>query len=151
MPHRVDIVITTNNGAPLDLDLYQACKGMETASQITRDGGIIIIASLCNDGVGPKAFHELHASVRTPKEVLQAIMRQQPVGVQWENQFLARIQMKNDIYLVSSLKDNIVKDMMITPIRIIEEGLAKAFQVLGSNAEVAVIPEGPLVLPLLGA
>jgi len=147
--HKVDITITTNSGAPLDLDLYQSCKGIDTAAQITRDGGIIIIAAACVTGVGPEAFQELHASVRSPKEVLQKIKREEPIGVQWENQILARTQLKNDIYLVSGLEDSVVKDMMMTPIRSIEEGLAKAFKVLGNDAEIAVIPEGPLVLPLL--
>ena len=147
--HKVDIAITTNSGAPLDLDFYQTCKGIDTASQITRDGGIIIIASSCCAGVGPEEFRALHASVSSPKEVLQKIRRLEPIGVQWENQILARAQLKNDIYLVSGLEDSVVKDMMITPIRTIEEGLEKAFKVLGNDAEVAVIPEGPLVLPLL--
>jgi len=147
--HKVDITITTNSGAPLDLDFYQTCKGIDTASQITRDGGIIIIASSCSAGVGPEEFRALHAAVSSPKEVLQKIRRAEPIGVQWENQILARTQMKNDIYLVSSLEDSVVKDMMITPIHTIEEGLEKAFMALGSDAEVAIIPEGPLVLPLL--
>ena len=145
----VDITITTNSGAPLDLDLYQSCKGIDTAAQITRNGGIIIIASACNAGVGPEAFRELHASVSSPKEVLQKIRREEPIGVQWENQILARTQLKNDIYLVSGLENNVVREMMMTPISTIEEGLAKAFEVLGDYAEIAVIPEGPLVLPLL--
>jgi len=147
--HKVDITITTNSGAPLDMDLYQSCKGIDTAAQITRDGGIIIIASACSAGVGPEAFRELHASVSSPKEVLQKIRREEPIGVQWENQILARTQLKNDVYLVSGLEDSAVKDMMMTPIGTIEEGLEKAFKNLGDNAEIAVIPEGPLVLPLI--
>ena len=144
---KVDITITTNNGAPLDLDLYQSVKGMDTASQITRDGGIIIMASSCSSGVGPRTFKELHASAKSPKEILQKIRREEPVGVQWQNQVLARIQLKNEVYLVSGLEDGIVGDMMITPIQTIEEGLEKALEVMGSDAEVAVISEGPLVLP----
>lgn len=147
--HKVDIAITTNSGAPLDLDFYQTCKGIDTASQITRDGGVIIIASSCCAGVGPDEFRTLHASVSSPKEVLQKIRREEPIGVQWQNQILARIQLRNDIYLISGLDERTVKDMMVTPIRTIEEGLRKAFEVLGDDAEIAIIPEGPLVLPLL--
>ena len=147
--HKVDITITTNSGAPLDLDLYQTVKGMDNASLITRDGGIVIIASSCSAGVGPEAFRELHVSVGSPKEVLQKIRREEPIGVQWQNQILARTQLRNDIYLVSELEDSVVRDMMLTPIHSIEEGLSKAFEALGQQAEVAVMREGPLVLPLL--
>ena len=149
VPHMVDITVTTNSGAPLDLDLYQTCKGMETASQITRDGGIIISASACNTGIGPEIFREVHASVSSPEEVLQKIRREEPIGVQWQNQILARIQLKHNFYLFSCLADNLVRDMMILPVRSVEEGLAEAFKLLGNDAEVAVIPEGPVVLPLL--
>ncbi len=147
--HKVDITITSNNGAPLDLDLYQTTKGINTASKITRDGGIVIIASSCSTGKGPEDFIDLHASVNSPKEVLQKIRREEPIGLQWQNQILARDQLKHDIYLVSNLEDNIVKSMMMTPIRTIEEGLEKAIKVLGTDAEIAVIPEGPLVVPAL--
>jgi nickel-dependent lactate racemase len=147
--HKVDIVITTNSGAPLDLDLYQSVKGMDNASLIIRDGGIIIMASSCSFGVGPAAFRELHTSASSAKQILQKIRRDEPMGVQWQNQILARIQLRNDVYLLSDIEDNVVSDMMITPIATVDEGLARAFEVLGDDAEVAVIPEGPLLLPLL--
>ena len=150
VPRLVDISITTNSGAPLDLDLYQTCKCIDTAAQITRPGGIIITVSACSAGLWPDSFRELHASVNSPEAVLREIKRQEPIGVQWENQILARTQLKNTVYLVSSLEDSLVRDMMLTPVRTVEEGLEKAFQVLGADASIAVIPEGPLVLPLLG-
>lgn len=145
---KVDITVTTNSGAPLDLDLYQTCKGIENASLITRDGGIIITASSCNRGAGPEAFTKLHLSTHSPTEVLQKIMHEELNCVQWQNQILAHVQLKNDIYLVSELDDSLVKDMMMVPVCTIKEGLTKVFQVLGSAAEVAVIPEGHLVLPI---
>jgi nickel-dependent lactate racemase len=70
---KADITITSNSGAPLDLDLYQTVKGIDNASQITREGGIIIIASACNKGVGSAAFREMHISSKSPREVLQRI------------------------------------------------------------------------------
>ena len=149
VPQRADITITTNSGAPLDIDLYQTCKGIDTAAQVTRDGGIIIVASLCNAGVGPEAFLELHRSVKSPKDVIRKIKREEPIGVQWENQILARTQLKQDVYIVSSLDRRTVRDMMMTPVRTVEEGLEKALSVLGDDTEIIVIPEGPLVLPTL--
>jgi len=147
--HKVDITVTTNGGAPLDLDLYQTCKGIDNASQITRDRGIIIIASSCNEGAGPQEFINLHKSANSADEVLQKIRNEEPVGVQWQNQILARAQLKHDIYLVSGLEDSLVRDMMMEPVGSIEDGLDRAFQVLGNDAEVAIIPEGPLVLPII--
>ncbi len=147
--HKVDICITTNNGTPLDLDLYQTCKGIDTAATITRDGGIILIASACDTGIGPGTFQDLHCEYCSPGEVLDRLKQDLPVGVPWQNQILARVQMKYDIYLVSCLDDDAVKAMMLHPVSSIEKGLDMAFEKLGNNAQIAVIPEGPLVIPLL--
>ena len=147
--HKADITVTTNSGMPLDLDLYQTCKGIDNASLITRDGGIIIMASSCRAGVGPEAFQQLHSSSSSPAAVLQKIRKAESKGVQWQNQLLARVQINKDVYLVSELDGATVKDMKMMPVRSIEEGLDKAFRALGSSSEVMVIPEGPLVLPIL--
>jgi nickel-dependent lactate racemase len=143
-----DITVTSNSGAPLDLDLYQTCKGIDTAAQTTREGGIIIIASACNEGIGPEAFLNLHESVSTPEEVISEVRRLAPIGVQWQNQILARTQLKNDVYLVSEVEESLVRRMMMEPADTIEEGLERAFKKLGENASIAIIPEGPLVYPV---
>lgn len=147
--HEVDITITTNSGAPLDLDLYQTCKGIENASRITRQGGIIIIASACNEGGGPEAFLKLHRAAASPAEALERSRLEDPLGVQWQNQILARSQLKNDIYLVSGLQNSLVESMMMKPVKTINQGLEMAFSALGREARVAVIPQGPLVMPVL--
>jgi lactate racemase len=146
---KYDIVITTNSGAPLDLDFYQTCKGIENASRITREGGTIIIASACDTGIGPESFKDLHAESDTPQEVLQRIKEEGPIGVQWQNQVLARVQLSNSIYLVSELEYRLAKEMKVKPFPTIEKALQKALKVLGNKAEIAIIPEGPLVLPIL--
>ncbi len=144
-----DIVITTNGGAPLDMDFYQTCKGIENASRITRHGAIIIIASACVTGVGPEAFRELHASESTSQGVLDRIKDGGVLGVQWQNQILARVQMSNSIYLVSGLQESCAREMMVTPFPSLEAALQSALEMRGKDAEIAVIPEGPQVLPLV--
>jgi len=49
--HAYDIVITSNSGYPLDLNLYQAVKGMSAAAQVVKPGGAIIIVAECLDGI----------------------------------------------------------------------------------------------------
>jgi nickel-dependent lactate racemase len=71
------------------------------------------------------------------------------MGVQWQNQVLARVQLSNSIYLVSDLEDDLAEKMKVTPFPSVESALHNALEVLGNKAEIAVIPEGPLVLPVL--
>ena len=51
--------------------------------------------------------------------------------------------------MVSELEDQVLRDMMIVPVNTVDEGLKKALFILGDDAEITVIPEGPLILPLL--
>lgn len=147
--HKVDIAIVSNGGAPADLDFYQTCKGIDTAYQITREGGIIIIASACSRGAGSAEFLARHASARSPRELLEKVRKAGHTGGGWQNLILVRAQLNHTIYLLSSMKDDIAGQMMVKPIATIEEGLDRAFKVLGKDAEIAVIPEGPLVLPVI--
>jgi lactate racemase len=149
LEHKVDISIVSNSGAPLDLDFYQTVKGIDTAYQITRDGGIIIVASACSRGVGAEDFRSLQASAQSPGEVLENLRGSCSAGAGWQNLILARAQLHHSVYLLSGLKDEEARQMMVTPIHSIEEGLDKAFNNIGKDATIAVVPEGPLVLPVV--
>jgi nickel-dependent lactate racemase len=144
-----DITLTTNSGAPLDLDFYQTVKGIDMAARITRPGGTIIAAAACRKGLGPEAFRSLHAKAGLPGEVLEAIIRSEPAGHCWQNQILARAQMEHDVFLVSELDDAAVTSMMVTPAASVKAALEKAFLALGEEARLYVIPEGPLLIPVL--
>jgi nickel-dependent lactate racemase len=147
LDRKADITVVTNGGSPLDLDFYQTCKGIDTAAGITRDGGAIIAVSSCFQGPGPDFFIAAHTCARTPSEVLQRLGEKDNTVLGWQNQILARAQLNHDVYLYSDMDAAIAHQMMVTPIGSIEEGVAKALEKLGKNAAIAVIPEGPLVLP----
>jgi nickel-dependent lactate racemase len=51
VPAPFDIVVTSNAGYPLDLNVYQSVKGMSAAAQVVREGGSIIVAADCWDGI----------------------------------------------------------------------------------------------------
>jgi hypothetical protein len=46
-----DVVVTTNSGYPLDMNLYQGVKGMSAAARIVAERGTIILAAECREGV----------------------------------------------------------------------------------------------------
>ena len=46
-----DIVVTTNSGYPLDLNLYQGDKGMTAGARFLRKGGLLDLACECGEGI----------------------------------------------------------------------------------------------------
>ncbi len=146
-----DVVITSNSGYPLDLNLYQSVKGMSAAAQVVRDGGSIIIASQCWDGVPEFGeFGRLLRSATSPAELLARI-ESPGFGCldQWQVQTQARIQQKATIYVhADGLDDAQISECLLNPCPHIEQTLSDLLaQGNGRRPTVCVLPEGPLTIP----
>ena len=140
-----DIVITTNNGYPLDQNIYQAVKGMTAGEATCREGGVIIMAAACNDGHGGKSFLDTMTQDLTPAEILariQSTPKAETVPDQWESQILARILSRFSVVLISEADPEMVRAMKMHPAKSLPEALAMAEALLGYPGTVTVIPEG---------
>lgn len=146
-----DIVVTTNSGHPLDLNLYQGVKGMSAAARIVKDGGAIVLACECREGVPPGSpFEHLLRSGRNPNEVLDRLAaagETQPE--QWQVQIQAQIQRRAKVLLHSSLPDEVVRACHLEPCPDIGAWVQTRLAELGAGARLAVLPQGPLTIPYL--
>jgi len=147
-----DVVITSNSGYPLDLNLYQAVKGMSAAAQVVRQGGSIIVAAECWDGVPDHGEYKniLHMA-DTPHALLE--MLRQPGFLmldQWEAYIQARIQSRADVYVKNStLSDDEIRGALLQPCHQIEDTLAGLLARYGPAARICVLPEGPQTIPYI--
>jgi nickel-dependent lactate racemase len=145
-----DIVITSNSGYPLDLNLYQSIKGVSAAAQVVKDGGSIIIVAECWDGIPEHGLYgELLREVKSPKELLANIFRSSETRQdQWQAQIQAQIQLKSDIYVYSdNLDDDQITNAMMKPCRNIENTVNELKLKYGENTRICVLPEGPQTVP----
>ncbi len=144
-----DVVITTNSGYPLDQNLYQTVKGMSAAALIVREGGVIISASECCDGVPNHGNYAKILQMReTPQELLDMINDPSfSMFDQWQVQVQAIIQLKADCYLYSLLDEDTVRKAKFKPIPDLAKTLAELIGRHGPKARVAVLPYGPLTIP----
>jgi len=53
-----DIVVASCGGHPKDICIYQAQKGLNTASQCVVEGGRILLLAACNQGVGDQTYYD---------------------------------------------------------------------------------------------
>ena len=142
---KADIVITSNNGYPLDQNIYQAVKGMSTAEAVCREGGVIIMAAGCRDGHGGKTFTETFQQEKSAAEILQEIESVAPgetVADQWQSQIFARILAHHTVILLSLADPALVRSMKMLPAASLQEALRIADGIVGKEAKVTVIPEG---------
>ena len=146
-----DIVLTTNSGYPLDINLYQAVKGMSCAAQVVKPGGTIIVAAECRDGVPEYGeYRNLVHRAGSVEGILEMIG--QP-GFrhhdQWEAQLQARVQQIADVHVYSDcLTDEEIRGMLLRPCRDIEATLADLTR-RAADARVCILPEGPQTIPYL--
>lgn len=147
-----DIVVTTNSGFPLDQNLYQTVKGISAASEIIKDGGSIISASECSDGVPNHGNYAKILQMRkTPQELLTMI--EDPsfsMFDQWQVQKQALIQVRAKCYVHSLLDDDTVRKAMFEPCHNVEVLIASLLAQYGPSARLAVMPLGPLTIPYVG-
>jgi len=149
-----DIVITTNSGYPLDLNLYQAVKGMSAAAQVVKEGGSIIVAAECRDGIPNHAeYGRILKKASSPQEILETINSPGcPIQDQWEAQIQALVQLKADVYVKSSfLTDRQIRDALLLPCHSIENTLKELQSKYGPRATICVLPEGPQTIPYVDA
>jgi nickel-dependent lactate racemase len=146
-----EIVVTTNSGYPLDLNLYQGVKGMSAGARILEKGGLLILACECSQGVPPGSpLDQLLSSARSPEEILAMLSTPGFVRPeQWQAQIQALIQRQAEVLLYSSLKDEVVRAAFLTPCHDIGAAVRERLNKLGSEARVAVLPQGPLTIPYL--
>ena len=147
-----DIVITTNSGYPLDQNLYQAVKGMSAASQIVREGGTIIMAAACEDGLPNHGkYAQLLAQGGSPQGVLNMLDRPDfGEQDQWQVQLQALIQLRADVHVYSEgLTDSQIVSALFVPCHDIDQTVKRLQAHCGGIARICVLPEGPQTIPYL--
>ena len=147
-----DIVITTNSGYPLDQNLYQTVKGMSAAAKVVKDGGAIIMAAGCEDGVPNHGrYADLLATGGSPQGVLDLIS--QPgfaAQDQWQVQIQAQIQLRATVHVFSEgLSNEQIAGALLTPCRSIEATVTELMAMYGPGARLCVLPQGPQTIPYL--
>jgi nickel-dependent lactate racemase len=146
-----DVVVTTNSGYPLDQNLYQCVKGMSAARQIVREGGAIVIAGACQDGIPSHGrYAELLRTGGSPQGVLDLLA--QPgfaAQDQWQVQVQALIQQHAEVYVYSDgLTDQQIEAALFRPCRNVGATVTM-LRDRGEGVRVCVLPEGPQTVAYL--
>ena len=144
-----DIVITSNGGYPLDQNLYQSPKAVATAEACCKEGGVIIMCASCYDGMGGTHFEKLivRGTVDEIDAFLSKIPPKETIAEQWCAQIYSRILKKYKIILVTTYLDHeMVRKANMIPASSPDEALAMAYEIMGKDSRVVVIPDGVAVL-----
>lgn len=151
LKRRFKTVVTSSAGYPLDKTYYQTVKGMVGALEILEPGGNLIIVSACSEGVGSPEYAEAQVRLvqRGPQGFLDDILPKQHAEIdEWQTEMQVKAMKKANILLYT---EGLSKEQhSLTGVTVIDSpSTAVADSVKEQNdRHIAVIPEGPYVIPL---
>jgi nickel-dependent lactate racemase len=151
LERRFKTVLTTSAGYPLDKTYYQTVKGMVGPIGILEEGGDLIIVSECSEGLGSPEFAEAQKRlIATGVDgFLADIAQKRHASVdEWQTQMQTKPMQAGRVKLYCNLSDS---DRQMTGVDVVEDvtaALAESMKRHGDHA-VAVIPEGPYVVPFV--
>ena len=147
---KFDTVVTSAAGYPLDQTYYQAIKGMVTPLEILEKNGSLVFAAQCKEGLGSDEFRNSQRSLldEGPEVFLRRISAKSTADVdEWETHMQVKAQ--SDCHISLFTDELSEEDRQLTGLDLptsMEIGIETALS--RSHAKtVAVIPEGPYVVP----
>lgn len=150
---RFKTIVTTSAGYPLDKTYYQTVKGMVGVMDILAPGGTIIIASECSEGMGSPEFvkaQRLLCEIGPDRFMSVVEGRDKALIDEWESEMLLKPLRIGHIQLYSTGLSESERDLVfVEMIPSLEEAVAARIRAYG-DADIAVVPEGPYVIPLYG-
>jgi nickel-dependent lactate racemase len=145
----VDVVVTSSAGFPLDLTFYQAVKGLTSVLPIIKEGGTILIAARCEEGIGSPEFTELITNTPNVQQFMDRLDDPEFFVIdQWQLQELCKVLKKAEVKLFSEGIDTpFVGRLLVDHVESLEAGLEHAYERHGRHPSIAAIPKGPYILP----
>lgn len=143
-------VVTSAAGYPLDQTYYQAIKGMVTPLEILEKNGSLVFAAQCKEGLGSDEFRSSQRSLlkEGPKAFLRRMNAKSAADVdEWETHMQVKAQ--SDFHISLFTDELSEEDRQLTGLDLpesMEVGLKTALS-RSQTRSVAVIPEGPYVVP----
>jgi nickel-dependent lactate racemase len=146
---RADIVVVSAGGHPLDINLYQAYKGIDNALKAVKRKGVIVLVAECPEGHGNKKFLEWMRDLNDLKRMEKEIKKKFVLGGH-KAYYLTKALQRVKVVLVSVMPDYYVTNIFkLGPARTMNDALQEAFAFAGKNAKVWAMPFGNNTLPIV--
>ncbi|KGM30973.1 nickel-dependent lactate racemase family protein [Inquilinus limosus] len=150
VPRKFKTVVTSSAGYPLDKTYYQTIKGMVTPLDILAPGGTLIIASECSEGFGSPEFRDAQTRLVElgPERFLATLTAKSLAEIdEWQTEMQLKSLRLGRVELYTTGLG--AAERGITGTELVDDlDAAIAASVARSNdPAVAIIPEGPYVIP----
>lgn len=151
LPRRFSTVVTSAAGHPLDKTYYQTIKAMVTPLGILAEGGTLIIASACSEGLGSAEFRAAQRRLVASgvDGFLDSIIDKPLADIdEWQTEMQLKAMRAGTVQLhTTGLSEQERADTGVELVDSVADAIAAAIDRHG-DPQVAIIPEGPYVVPI---
>jgi nickel-dependent lactate racemase len=151
LPQEADIVIADSH--PYDSDLWVAAKGIYAAELAVKQGGVVILVTLCPERVCPSHPEVLEWGYRTFEEVNEKVRQRlfKKLTVAAHLVHVGRVikERAKGILVCPGISKEETERLGFLYARGPQEALEMAFSITGRNAKVAVLQRGGEILPMI--
>ena len=145
----LDLVVTSAGGHPLDATFYQVSKGLVAAAGILREGGNILIACGCSEGLGGPEFTAILREGLDREAFIARYSRPESfTRDQWCAQSIHQVLSRAGRILVHS-PGLAREDLARLGMEKVEDLQAAADALFAGAEAAAVVPEGPYLVGMV--
>jgi len=141
-----DAVIVSCGGFPKDINLFQANKALDNATQAVKAGGSIILVAECAEGIGNQVYECWNRECQNPDEAIERFKKCFEFGGH-KTAIIARISKRFKLYLVSKLSGEQTRNAFFTPMASVEDAMS-AVLLENPDAKIHLMPHGGQTLPV---
>jgi nickel-dependent lactate racemase len=151
LPREADIVIADSH--PYDSDLWLAAKGIYASELAVKQGGVVILITLCQEGVSPSHPEVLEWGYQTFEEVNEKV-RQRKIQKLTAAAHLVHVgrvikERAKGILVSTGISKEETERLGFFHAKSPQEALEIAFSLSGRDAKVAVLQRGGEILPIV--
>lgn len=143
-----DLVIASAGGYPKDINLYQAQKALTHASLFCKDGGTVLLAVACEEGVGSQSYDDFMNGVKTYAEARKKFIQEGfKVGPHKAFQF-ASISERIKFQVMSDIQPSTMKRLLIEQTTDIQKSVNNFLSGSPYPPRIAILPHATATIPL---
>jgi nickel-dependent lactate racemase len=144
---KCDLAIVSAGGYPLDIDFIQSHKSIDHAAECLKPGGVMIAVMECSNGTGSDTFLPWFETCDT-KAICTKLLENYELNGHTALSLMKKLE-RMSILFVSSLPEDIVDRMGMTPAVSLSEAVGKAKAIVGDGALTYVLPCAWGILPIV--
>ena len=143
-----DLAVISCGGEPKDINFIQAQKALDYGCRAVKEGGTIIFLAACRDGFGHDTFFDWFRYQDLDEFELE-LRKNYQINGQTAHAVLSKTR-RFRVILISELSAEETEQMGMEKALDLQSALDLVLPKLTKDSEIVVIPDGGMVLPVLG-